>query len=221
MTYQFLVNTLDPWPRRRLRGRSGGRRTPAPSSSDATRRVVADQGVEATTIALVTEAADVGFGTFYLHFDSKEAAIEAVMAELVEEVGNALDHLTAPMQDPAEVLAVSVRHVVGQVDRDEVWAWAVLRIGVSHQLFTSALGGRLVRDLQRGVDAGRFDPALHPVAPFAIGGVVEAAMRARLDRLVDADTPQAVAEQVLRMLGVKRREAKRIAALPLPELPDD
>ena len=188
---------------------------------DATRRVVADQGVEATTIALVTEAADVGFGTFYLHFDSKEAAIEAVMAELVEEVGNALDHLTAPMQDPAEVLAVSVRHVVGQVDRDEVWAWAVLHIGVSHQLFTSALGGRLVRDLQRGVDAGRFDPALHPVAPFAIGGVVEAAMRARLDRLVDADTPQAVAEQVLRMLGVKRREAKRIAALPLPELPDD
>ena len=188
---------------------------------DATRRVVADQGVEATTIALVTAAADVGFGTFYLHFDSKEAAIEAVMAELVEEVGTALDHLTAPMQDPAEVLAVSVRHVVGQVDRDEVWAWAVLRIGVSHQLFTSALGGRLVRDLQRGVDAGRFDPALHPVAPFAIGGVVEAAMRARLDGLVDADTPQAVAEQVLRLLGLKRREAKRIAALPLPELSDD
>jgi AcrR family transcriptional regulator len=188
---------------------------------DATRRVVADQGVEATTIALVTESADVGFGTFYLHFDSKEAAIEAVMAELVEEVGTALDHLTAPMQDPAEVLAVSVRHVVGQVDRDEVWAWAVLRIGVSHRLFTSALGGRLVRDLQRGVDAGRFDPALHPVAPFAIGGVVEAAMRARLNGLVDADTPQAVAEQVLRMLGVKRREAKRIAALPLPALPDD
>ena len=55
---------------------------------DATRRVVADQGVEATTIAHITEAADVGFGTFYLHFDSKEAAIEAVIAELVEEVGN-------------------------------------------------------------------------------------------------------------------------------------
>ena len=149
-----MARTLDPWPRRRLRGRSGGRRTTRAKLVDATRRVVADKGVEATTIALVTEAADVGFGTFYLHFDSKEAAIEAVMAELVEEVGHARSiMLTAPMQDPAEVLAVSVRHVVGQVDRDEVWAWAVLRIGVSHQLFTSALGGRLVRDLQRGVDA--------------------------------------------------------------------
>src|SRR4249919_3107687 len=92
---------------------------------DATRRVVADKGVETTTIAHITEAADVGFGTFYLHFGSKDAAIEAV--------GTALDHLTAPMQDPAEVLAVSVRHVVGQVDHDEVWAWAVLRIGLSHQ----------------------------------------------------------------------------------------
>ena len=146
---------------------------------DATRRVVADKGVDAATIAHITEAADVGFGTFYLHFGSKDAAIEAVVGELVEEVGSALDHLTAPMQDPAEVLAVSVRHVIGQVDRDAVWAWAVLRIGVSHQLFTSALGGRLVRDIQRGVDAGRFDPKLHPVAPFAIGGIVEAAMPAR------------------------------------------
>src|SRR4249919_90695 len=82
---------------------------------NATRRVVADEGVEGTTIAHITEAADVGFGTFYLHFESKDAAIEAVIAELVEEVGRSLDLLTAPMKDPAEVLAVSVRHVIGRV----------------------------------------------------------------------------------------------------------
>src|SRR5262245_2617133 len=129
----------------------------------ATRTVVAEKGVDGMTIADVTEAADVGFGTFYLHFDSQEAAIEAVIAELVEDVGRALDGLTAPMKDPAEALAVSVRHVVGRVDVDAVWAWAVLRIGITHQNFASALGGRLVRDLQRGLDARRFHPCLHPI----------------------------------------------------------
>jgi AcrR family transcriptional regulator len=187
---------------------------------DATRRVVADKGIEATTIAHITEAADVGFGTFYLHFSSKEEAVEAVGGELVEQVGSALDRLTANMQDPAEVLAVSVRHVVGRVDRDEAWAWAVLRLGFADRLFVTVLGGRLLRDLLRGIETGRFDADLHPVAPFAIGGIVQAAMRARLDGMVDADTPEAVAEQILRLVGVTRRDAKRVATKPLPELPD-
>ena len=80
-----------------------------------------------------------------------------------------------------------------------------------HQLFTSALGGRLVATSNAASTRVGSIAALHPVAPFAIGGVVEAAMRARLDRLVDADTPQAVAEQVLRMLGAEatRGEAHR------------
>jgi AcrR family transcriptional regulator len=187
---------------------------------DATRRVVADKGIDATTIAHITEAADVGFGTFYLHFGSKEEAIEAVGAELAELLGSALDRLTADMKDSAEVLAVSVRHVVGQVDRDEAWAWAVVRLGVTDRLLTTALGGRLLRDLLRGIESGRFDADLHPVAPFAIGGIVQAAMGARLEGMVDADTPEAVAEQVLRLLGLTRRDAKRVASKPLPELPD-
>lgn len=59
----------------------------------AARKVFADKGFHATTIGDITEAADVGFGTFYLYFPSKEAIFRAVVEEgfarLQEEIGAA------------------------------------------------------------------------------------------------------------------------------------
>ncbi|MGZ5311085.1 MAG: helix-turn-helix domain-containing protein, partial [Solirubrobacterales bacterium] len=39
---------------------------------EAARDLFAEQGVEATTIAAIAERADVGFGSFYNHFESKD-----------------------------------------------------------------------------------------------------------------------------------------------------
>ena len=57
-----------------------------------------DRGVDATTIEEITEKADVGKGTFYRHFSSKD---EVVLA-LVEE---AVDHLVSLMAPPAKAPA--------------------------------------------------------------------------------------------------------------------
>jgi Bacterial regulatory proteins, tetR family len=42
--------------------------------------VMAAKGADAATINDITEAADVGFGSFYNHFDSKEDILEAATA---------------------------------------------------------------------------------------------------------------------------------------------
>ena len=49
----------------------------------AARVVFARKGIDNTRINEITEEADVGFGSFYNHFDSKEAIVEAVLAETV------------------------------------------------------------------------------------------------------------------------------------------
>ena len=63
---------------------------------DATRRVIGRKGVESTSIIDITEEADLGFGTFYNYFDSKEAILAASTAEATEELGKALDRLNEP-----------------------------------------------------------------------------------------------------------------------------
>src|SRR6187401_166242 len=57
----------------------------------------------------ITQAADVGMGSFYNHFESKEQLFEAAVAEVLESHGALLDHLTSSIDDPAETFACSFR----------------------------------------------------------------------------------------------------------------
>jgi AcrR family transcriptional regulator len=69
----------------------------------AGRAVFTQNGVADATIAQITQAADVGFGTFYLYFPSKEALYRAVVRDGFAELGAQLDALlqgAQSRQDP-------------------------------------------------------------------------------------------------------------------------
>ena len=48
----------------------------------------------------ITQAADVGMGSFYNHFDSKEQLFQAALNEIFDSFGAMLDRLP-PVDDPA------------------------------------------------------------------------------------------------------------------------
>ena len=151
--------------------------------------VFARQGVDNTRINEITEEADVGFGSFYNHFDSKEAIVEAVLADAIAAQGAAIEAMTAGLDDPAETVAVAHRYFVDLRRSDPDWAWLLIRLDLSHNIALAALGPFARRDLERGVKAGRFNVPDKRVALFASGGALLAVMRAVLDegRAEDAD----------------------------------
>jgi len=57
----------------------------------------------------ITQTADVGMGSFYNHFDSKEQLFQAAVNEVLDELGAILDKLTGEGEDPAETFARSFR----------------------------------------------------------------------------------------------------------------
>src|SRR3954471_7520115 len=67
---------------------------------EAAKTLVARQGVEGTRIQEITEEADVGFGSFYNYFSSKDELIEVVLAEVVAAQGAAINAATATLDDP-------------------------------------------------------------------------------------------------------------------------
>jgi AcrR family transcriptional regulator len=184
---------------------------------DAARGVLGRKGVEGATIADITGAADVGFGSFYNHFESKKAILEAAVADFLEAHNAALDRLTASVTDPARSLALSIRQTVGMADRDRTGAEFVVRFGLSHRSLRAGLGARSRRDLREGIKTGRFTTSDPAAALVAIGGGVIAVLQARLDGTLGAGAESPLAETVLRMLGVAEEEAARIAREPLPE----
>ena len=57
----------------------------------ATVDVMAQKGPDATTIQDITETADVGFGSFYNYFKSKDEIRFAAMEELLDRFGSEID----------------------------------------------------------------------------------------------------------------------------------
>src|SRR6185503_6075149 len=108
--------------------------------------LMARKGVGATSIQEITDTADVGFGSFYNHFASKEEIADAVMEEAVESFGDAADRLAGAIEDPAEILAATVRHAIRKAAADEAWGWFLVRSTlVRSGAMGRGLGQRLAR----------------------------------------------------------------------------
>ena len=102
----------------------------------AVKTLFAGQDVDSTRIQEITDEADVGFGSFYNHFPSKEALIEAVLADIVAAQGAESDALTAHLDDPAEIISAAHRTFVRRARNDPDWSWLLVRLDVSHNICT-------------------------------------------------------------------------------------
>jgi AcrR family transcriptional regulator len=178
------------------------------------------QGRTNVPVLEITQAADVGMGSFYNHFESKEQLFEAAIEAVMDGYGQLLDDLTADIEDPAEVFACSFR-LTGRLYRTEPELSRVLLNNVLRLLGTdSGLAPRARRDIQAGVEAGRFDVADVDLAVTVTAGCLLALgqlLHDQPDRDVD-ETTDTVTEDLLRMFGVPARQAHRICRLPLPEI---
>lgn len=182
----------------------------------AARLLVARQGVDATRINEITEQADVGFGSFYNYFESKDAIVAAVVETLAAELGEVIANSTAQLDDAAQVMAVAHRTVMMHAAADPTLGWLLIRLELSHDVVTTALGPYALRDLQRGIEAGRFvvhDPG---AALIALGGALLGAVRAVLLERAGPNADVEHAITVLRMLGLSVDDAVEVAGRPLP-----
>src|ERR671935_1267480 len=68
----------------------------------AAARVLAEKGLHDTKVADIAAAADVGVGTFYLHFATKEVLFDAVVEDTVARLKATIDAARASARDPVE-----------------------------------------------------------------------------------------------------------------------
>ena len=178
------------------------------------------QGRTNVPILEITQAADVGMGSFYNHFETKEQLFEAAYEAVMDAYGQQLDHVTAGIEDPAEVFASSFR-LTGRLHRREPELSRVLLNNIPRLLSADdGLAPRARRDITAAVDAGRFDVADVDIAVTIAAGALLALgqlLHDQPDRDVEQTTDR-MTEDLLRMFGVPRRQAHRICTKPLPDL---
>lgn len=181
-------------------------------------RLMRARPMEEITIGDITSAADVGHGTFYLHFKSKLEVLVPIIRALAEHCDRVIQEQLTGSEDPAEVVGLSTRYMGRAVSADPLWCWLLQHSGMPIEDMRTAIGRFAARDFGRGLLSGRFQvPDLPAANSFLMGGFVTG-----LQASFTADDPERaidnMAELVLRTLGVEVHEASRIAHQPLPPL---
>jgi AcrR family transcriptional regulator len=185
---------------------------------DAAVRLIAEGRGDRASIAEITEEADIGLGSFYNHFESKEQLFQTASEEVLERWGQLIDRASAGLTDPAGLFAVGTR-ISGRLG----WthpdiAGFLTGAGLGALDIPSGLAPRALRDIRAGQASGRFTVPDAEIALSAAAGGLLGLLRMcqrHPDRVTEATVDQ-LAEAELRLLGVPADEAARLVALPLP-----
>jgi AcrR family transcriptional regulator len=185
---------------------------------EAAVRLIADGRGDRASIQEITDEADIGFGSFYNHFNSKEQLFQTASEEVLERWGQMIDAACVGLDDPAQVFAASLR-ISGRL------AWTHPEIagfitGAGLQLLDTDLGlaPRALRDIQAGQAANRFSFANAQIALSAVAGGLLGLLRLHEDQpdAIEESSVEELTEASLRLLGIPAAEARRLARLPLP-----
>ncbi len=184
----------------------------------AARTIISEGRASSASIQDITDTADIGFGSFYNHFESKDELFRAAAQEVLEEWGELIDGVTAPIEDPREVFAVSLR-VSGRLawTHDEI-ARVIVNHGFSFADTSNGLAPRAFRDLKIAKDAGAIDIASVPLTLAMVGGAILGVLRMRIEHphTVTLEAADEMARQLMCMIGVPAEEARELTSRPLP-----
>ena len=135
-TRAAIVNVTEAGRRERRRQETGDRLV------DAAVRLFADRGFAATTVADITSAADVGKGTFFNYFPSKEHILIALGERQVGKIAAAAGAINSGIPIREQVRCIVHQLVAGWL-RSKRLIRTMLGIGLGNEAMTPLLEGLL------------------------------------------------------------------------------
>jgi AcrR family transcriptional regulator len=142
----------------------------------AAKRLLASKGFHGTKIADIAAAADVGTGTFYLYFPTKEALFEDLVKETALRMKEEIDRAKDAVEDPRDQARVATETFFRFADRNR----DVFKILFGH----GARFNELLRDVHqlfivdaeentaRGIALGAFKPLRPAIVAQGIVGLL-------------------------------------------------
>lgn len=184
-------------------------------------KVMSQKGIDAATMQEIAALADVGAGTVYSYFRSKDELAVAVLERAMLNLALRIEKVTDTFADPAQVYAFGIRTVIEAATTDMRWKQLLSRSEVIAEAMCKSMGPFAERDLAKATSAGRFkvaDPKLtFKMAAYAIVGVGLAVTRGEMPESVKEET----VIRILCMTGIGAAEARELAQRPRPALAEE
>lgn len=183
--------------------------------------VMATVGVDAAKIKDITDLADVGFGTFYNYFETKDELANRVLDCVINDYGrrNIVATRALRKRDPALAMPVSMRLVMREAARTPMWQWWVLRPDLLFNRMRDGFAPFAKRDMQDAIDQGIFhlssddiDSAWTLANWMMVGGIHDIVFDQQ-----PLESDMFVVESILRMMGMDHERARAASSSSLPK----
>lgn len=185
---------------------------------DAARAIMTDKGVDAATMLEIAQHADVGAGTVYNYFKSKDDLAIAVLETLMHDLALKIQAVTDTFDDPAQVYAYGIRTVLDTAITNTHWAQMLNRAEVIADALFRVMGPFAIRDLRLASDAGRFEVSNADLVWRLTSHALIGAGLAITSGHLPASAADQVIVRLLCMTGIGSNAAVELAARPRPAL---
>lgn len=193
----------------------GGRRKAKTRAKllQASKKLLSVRGLDKVSIKDITDEADVGLGTFYSHFDSKNKLLRAIADDYLKRYNLELDKIIEGLSDPAEIVCVSYKFTLAQaLDK---FAFSILQ-QLPGDYLRNRISERASADIEIGMKTGRLKTdninAFMSFASSMLLGVMDHYAR----DILSQEDAEHTAVYYMRLLGVDEDEAIALVAKPMP-----
>ncbi len=177
---------------------------------EAAVRFFAERGTTHASVTELAQAAGLARGTIYNNVANLDSLFEEVAAALGDEMHG-------------RILASGIRFFVRRGHEEPHWGRFIVRFAFTTPTMRSMLSGPPARDLVDGLAKGRysFRPEQMPSVIAFVGSTTLAAMWLVLEgEKTWREAGSDAAEAMLRAIGVEPEEARALALIDLPPLPE-
>ncbi|CAH0357252.1 hypothetical protein SPH9361_04901 [Sphingobium sp. CECT 9361] len=183
---------------------------------DATRRIMMNRNPEAATIADITEEADVGFGSFYNHFSSKQDILDAIYDSCSADFVAVARDMISDESDVTRNISYLLRLVLCRSRADHLWARCMAKELVASDTYSSDFSRLFRTQFSVGKQLGQIhflnvERALRMVFACLHGAIQDILAHSR-----DQSFEDECIELSLRIIGISVMQAEVLASTPLP-----
>lgn len=166
----------------------------------------------------IAAKAGVTRATFYNHFAGMAELRDALTYELTHDFLTAVSWTVSELPDPRARAAVAIRFYLHRARADRNWAWSILNVSANGVLFGAETYHHAQETVREGMEAGVLNLPMSELGRDLVLGTAIAAIAAMLREDLPDDYPEAVAEHILRGMGVPADRARSFARMPMPRL---
>ena len=174
-------------------------------------QLIAAQGPAATSIDDVIATAEVSRGTFYKYFPSPQALVQELAFEVAKDLVYLADPMVRERDDPAERVACGIRLVARLALHHPAAAGFLAQLGWPDTQGPNVLLDFVRRDIEDGMQRGRFRAMPMPLALNMVSGGVIGAIHCMLRPSCEPDFAEMTAAAILRALGIAGESADALA----------